>query len=160
MKKKLILPQGVSLEDAIKNMVLFDNDLHERAIKCKYRTKDHYCTLKKKDVHLLNMCIGCEYLPESDMDIEFVLSGQPDNNLSVEQYLKEKLERHIKKFEEFGLDEKIKNAVEIIKENPEDNYELVLERYGQKFIDKCLENKVFNEPVLGKKLEFVGGDFF
>ncbi len=72
MKKNLILPQSVSLDDAIKNMLLFDNDLHERAVKCKYRTKYHYCTLKKKDVHLLNHCIDCEFLPDSDLDIEFV----------------------------------------------------------------------------------------
>ena len=57
----------------------------------------------------------------------------------------------------FLLNEKIADSVQIIKQHPDDNYELIEKKYGQPFIDDCLEHGIFNEPILGKKLEYIGG---
>jgi len=54
-----------------------------------------------------------------------------------------------------ALNEKIKDAIQIIKENPEENYELVLNKFGQIFIDKSIEQGIFTETILGRKLEFL-----
>ena len=53
------------------------------------------------------------------------------------------------------LNDKIQEAAKIILNNPEDNYELIQDKYGQGFIDKCLEQKLFCEPICGKKLEVI-----
>ncbi len=59
--------------------------------------------------------------------------------------------------ERFLLNEKITDSIQIIKQHPDDNYELILEKYGQPFIDECLERNIFFEELLGKKLVFIGG---
>jgi len=55
------------------------------------------------------------------------------------------------------LNDKILDAKKIIDEHPEDNYEIIMNKYGQTFIDKGLERGIFTEPLLGKKLNFIGG---
>jgi len=57
----------------------------------------------------------------------------------------------------FLLNEKIVGSIQIIKQNPDDNYELIEKKYGQPFIDDCLERNIFFEELLGKKLVFIGG---
>lgn len=54
------------------------------------------------------------------------------------------------------LHDKIQKANDIIQDNPDDNYELVLQEFGQDFINTCLEKNIFNEVLLGKKLEYIG----
>jgi len=61
------------------------------------------------------------------------------------------------KFDKQALLDKILDVKKIISNNPENNYDVILEKYGQPFIDECLERGVFIESLLGKKLEFIGG---
>ncbi len=58
----------------------------------------------------------------------------------------------------FLLNEKIVDTIQIINKHPDDNYERILEKYGQGFIDDCLERSIFFEELLGKKLVFIGGN--
>lgn len=55
--------------------------------------------------------------------------------------------------ERFLLNEKIADSIQIIKKHPDDNYSLILEKYGQPFIDECVERKILVESLLGKKIE-------
>jgi len=55
-----------------------------------------------------------------------------------------------------ALNDILRDVREIISENPEDNYEIILNKYGQSLIDKGLEQGILTEPLCGKKLEFVG----
>jgi len=57
----------------------------------------------------------------------------------------------------FLLNDKISDVIKIINQHPDDNYHFVEQKYGQKFIDGCLEHGILNEPVLGKTLEYIGG---
>lgn len=56
-----------------------------------------------------------------------------------------------------SLNEKVQDCVQIIKQNEHSNYDLILEKYGQEFIDIGIERGVFYEALLGKKLEYLGG---
>ena len=51
--------------------------------------------------------------------------------------------------------DKIQDAIKIIQDDPDDNYETILDKFGQIFIDKCIEQKVFREALLGKRLDVV-----
>ena len=63
---------------------------------------------------------------------------------------------NIESVEDFeSLNGKIQGAIKIIKDNPDNNFELVEKKYGQVFIEKCLEQNIFNESILGVKLEVI-----
>lgn len=62
----------------------------------------------------------------------------------------------VKEKTQFALNDKLLDVKNIIELNPEDNYQLILDKYGQNFIDKGLEENIFKESILGKKLDFIG----
>lgn len=55
------------------------------------------------------------------------------------------------------LYDKIKDVKKLINDNPDNNYELILDKFGQDFIDKGIEQNLFFEASCGKKLEWNEG---
>lgn len=54
-----------------------------------------------------------------------------------------------------ALDDKLIDTKKIIEKNPEDNYPLIEEKYGQPFIDKLMEQGIVSEKFLGKQLQWI-----
>lgn len=56
------------------------------------------------------------------------------------------------------LNDKIKDAIRIIQEHPDDNYSLIADKYGDTFIEQCIKDRLFHEEYCGVKLKFLGGN--
>ncbi len=71
-----------------------------------------------------------------------------------QRYYTEK--KNKKSIQQTVLNEKIKDCINIIQENPEDNYELIESKYGSFFVVKAIEKGIFIEKSLGRTLVYMG----